>query len=119
MNFHKLDKIMDNINVHNKYLLTSIVAKRARQIVETRGVNDLQARFPDEKSISLALTDLEEGNVIVQLQEERISDVIESEMAAEATKQNAGEIATDTEKQDVGEISAEPQLQPQDVSAGK
>ncbi len=95
MNFHKLDKIMDNINVHNKYLLTSIVAQRARQIVESRGVSGLQIRHPDEKSISLALTDLEEGNVIVQLQEETISDVIENEMSAEAEKQDAGENATE------------------------
>ncbi len=102
MNFHKLDKIMDNINVHNKYLLTSIVAQRARQIVETRGINDLQARYPDEKSISLALTDLEEGNVVVQLQEETISDVIESEISAEATKQGCGEIAAEA-KNDVSE----------------
>ncbi len=98
MNFHKLDKIMDNINVHNKYLLTSIVAQRARQIVETRGVNGLLARHPDEKSISLALTDLEEGNVIVQLQEETISDVIENEISVPVEKQDAGETGAEAEK---------------------
>ena len=41
MNFHNLDKIMDNVNVHNKYLLTAVIAQRARQISEVKGVNGI------------------------------------------------------------------------------
>ena len=37
MNFYNLNTIMDNVNVHNKYLLTSVVARRALQISEMKG----------------------------------------------------------------------------------
>lgn len=84
MHFHNIDKIMDNINVHNKYLLTSIIAERARQISEMRGVNPIQERHPGEKAVSLALCDLEDGNVTVQLQNETIPDAIENELENEA-----------------------------------
>lgn len=46
MNFHNLDKIMDNVNVHNKYLLTAIIAQRARQISEVKGVNGILEKHP-------------------------------------------------------------------------
>ena len=59
MNFHNLDKIMDNVNVHNKYLLTAIIAQRARQISEVKGVNGILEKHPGEKAISLALCDME------------------------------------------------------------
>ena len=61
MNFHNLDKIMDNVNVHNKYLLTAIIAQRARQISEVKGVNGILEKHPGEKAISLALCDMEDG----------------------------------------------------------
>ncbi len=95
MNFHNLDKIMDNIDVHNKYLLTSIVAQRARQISEIRGVNEVEARHPGERAISLALSDLEDGNVSVQLQNETIPAAIENEIEAEEAAQK---INTDAEE---------------------
>ena len=84
MNFHNLDKIMDNVNVHNKYLLTAITAQRARQISEVKGVNEILEKHPDEKAISLALCDMEDGNVSVQLQAETIPDAIENELESEA-----------------------------------
>lgn len=84
MNFHNLDKIMDNVNVHNKYLLTAVIAQRARQISEVKGVNGILEKHPGEKAISLALCDMEDGNVSVQLQTETIPDAIENELESEA-----------------------------------
>ena len=84
MNFHNLDKIMDNVNVHNKYLLTAIIAQRARQISEVKGVNGILEKHPGEKAISLALCDMEDGNVSVHLQTETIPDAIENELESEA-----------------------------------
>lgn len=89
MNFYNLEKIMDNVGVHNKYLLTSVIAQRARQISEVRGVNEVAERHPGEKSIALALADLEDNNVSVQLQNETIPDGIENELEAEAAAEAA------------------------------
>ena len=79
MKFHNIAKIMDNVGVHNKYLLTFVVAQRARQISEIKGENDVAARHPGEKPISLALADMEDGNVCVEQKNETIVDAIESE----------------------------------------
>ena len=52
MNFYNLNTIMDNVNVHNKYLLTSVVARRALQISEMKGSKaGLGSGDPDEKAI--------------------------------------------------------------------
>lgn len=108
MNFHNLDKIMDNVNVHNKYLLTAIIAQRATQISENKGVNQVLARHPGEKAISLALSDLEDGNVTVQLQNEKITDVIESEMESEANEQQVEQVEPQVEAHESGEAPQEP-----------
>lgn len=83
MDFHNIERIMKNVNVENKYLLTTIISERARQISEERGINPIQAKYPALKAVSLALTDLEEGNVTVQLQNETIPDAIEKEIESE------------------------------------
>ncbi len=83
MDFHNIERIMKNVNVENKYLLTTIISERARQISEEHGINPIQAKYPALKAVSLALTDLEEGNVTVQLQNETIPDAIEKEIESE------------------------------------
>ena len=84
MNFYNLNTIMDNVNVHNKYLLTSVVARRALQISEMKGSKaGLGSGDPDEKAISMALADMEAGNVQVQLQHETVADAIENELENE------------------------------------
>lgn len=105
MHFHNIDKIMDNINVHNKYLLTTIIAERARQISEVRGVNPVQEKHPGEKAVSLALCDLEDNNVIVQLQNETIPDAIENELENEAALDEKKE----TEKKKMNETADVPE----------
>ena len=79
MRFYNMEKIIENIDVKNKYLLTSIVAHRARQISETKGRNVLD-KGAEEKYISMALADMEAGRVAVTLQNDNIPDVIESEV---------------------------------------
>ena len=104
MNFYDLNKIMDNVNVHNKYLLTSVVARRALQISEMKGSKaGLGSDDPDEKSISMALADMEAGNVEVQLQHETVADAIESELENEAA-----ETKTSDETSEVQEEPVEP-----------
>ncbi|MDY3868484.1 MAG: DNA-directed RNA polymerase subunit omega [Pyramidobacter sp.] len=78
MRFYNMDKIADNINIHNKYLLTSIIAQRARQISETKG--RAFEKGSDEKYISLALADMEAGHVKVSLPKDAIPDAIENEV---------------------------------------
>lgn len=87
MNFYNLNKIMDNVNVHNKYLLTSVVARRALQISEMKGSKaGLGSGDPDEKAISMALADMEAGNVEVLLQQETVADAIENELVNEVAE---------------------------------
>lgn len=88
MNFYNVNKIMDNVGVHNKYLLTCVIARRALQISEMKGNRAVLAggSDPDQKAISLALADMEAGNVQVQLKHETIADAIESELEAEASE---------------------------------
>lgn len=103
MNFYNLDKIMDNVNVHNKYLLTAIIAQRARQISEVKGVNELLERHPRQKAISLALCDMEDGNVSVQLQTETIPDAIGNELESEAAfEEEQKNLEHAVEKKDFG-----------------
>lgn len=59
MRFFDLDKIQKNSGVSNKYLLTSVVAMRARKISEDRGSLPSDERFRGEKFISTALSELE------------------------------------------------------------
>lgn len=99
MNFYNVNKIMDNVGVHNKYLLTSVIARRALQISEMKGNRAVIAGSgdPDQKAISLALADMEAGNVQVQLKHETIADAIESELEGEASEaQKTGEPKEDS-----------------------
>lgn len=60
MKFYDMDKIAKKNEINNKYLLTSVVAIRARQISEMKG------RILDEKNekfISLAMDDLDKARI--------------------------------------------------------
>ncbi len=96
MNFHNLNKIMDNVNVHNKYLLTTVIARRARQISEMKGRFRLENCEPGEKAISLALADMEAGNVQVKLEHETIAAAIESEHGISGGKTESDEEMAET-----------------------
>ena len=80
MKFYNMSKIMENVNIHNKYLLTTIIAERARQI--SRDQAALRDSTHEEKAISLALADMEAGNVTVHLQNDTIAAAIENEASA-------------------------------------
>ena len=85
MNFYNLNKIMDNVGVHNKYLLTSVVARRALQLSEMKGSKAaLENGDPDQKAISMALADMEAGNVEVHFKHQTVAAAIESELEGEA-----------------------------------
>ena len=110
MNFHNLSKIMDNVNVHNKYLLTSVVARRALQISEMKGSKaDIGSGDPDEKAISMALADMEAGNVEVHLRHETVTAAIESELEGESGESKNSEEAVPAEE--VPETVTEPVAQ--------
>lgn len=79
MKFYNMGKIMDNVGIQNKYLLTTIVAERARQISTDQSAEHSR-EGSDEKAISIALADMEAGNVKVILRNETIADAIESEL---------------------------------------
>lgn len=83
MHFYNMDKIAQNVGISNKYLLTSIVAHRARQISETKSRRILEAGA-DEKYISLALADMEAGEVEVHLQAEKIPSVADNDESSVA-----------------------------------
>lgn len=94
MKFYNMGKIMDNVNVYNKYLLTTIISERARQISNDHSASTAWDKHPDEKAISVALADMEAGNVVVKLNSETIPDAIESELEGE--KQEEGETVEPT-----------------------
>ena len=107
MNFYNLNTIMDNVNVHNKYLLTSVVARRALQISEIKGSKaSLGSGDPDEKAISMALADMEAGNVQVQLQHETVADAIENELENEAETKTP-DVDSDSQENTVAQSSQE------------
>ena len=107
MNFYNLNTIMDNVNVHNKYLLTSVVARRALQISEMKGSKaGLGSGDPDEKAISMALADMEAGNVQVQLQHETVADAIENELENE-TETKTPDVDFDSQEKTVAQPSQE------------
>ena len=107
MNFYNLNMIMDNVNVHNKYLLTSVVARRALQISEMKGSKaGLGSGDPDEKAISMALADMEAGNVQVQLQHETVADAIENELENE-TETKTPDVDFDSQENTVAQPSQE------------
>jgi DNA-directed RNA polymerase subunit K/omega len=107
MNFYNLNTIMDNVNVHNKYLLTSVVARRALQISEMKGSKaGLGSGDPDEKAISMALADMEAGNVQVQLQHETVADAIENELENE-TETKTPDVDFDSQENTVAQPSQE------------
>ena len=98
---------MDNVNVHNKYLLTSVVARRALQISEMKGSKaGLGSGDPDEKAISMALADMEAGNVQVQLQHETVADAIENELENE-TETKTPDVDFDSQENTVAQPSQE------------
>ena len=107
MNFYNLNTIMDNVNVHNKYLLTSVVARRALQISEMKGSKaGLGSGDPDEKAISMALADMEAGNVQVKLQHETVADAIENELENE-TETKTPDVDFDSQENTVAQPSQE------------
>ena len=107
MNFYNLNTIMDNVNVHNKYLLTSVIARRALQISEMKGSKaGLGSGDPDEKAISMALADMEAGNVQVQLQHETVADAIENELENE-TETKTPDVDFDSQENTVAQPSQE------------
>ena len=107
MTFYNLNTIMDNVNVHNKYLLTSVVARRALQISEMKGSKaGLGSGDPDEKAISMALADMEAGNVQVQLQHETVADAIENELENE-TETKTPDVDFDSQENTVAQPSQE------------
>ena len=108
MNFYNLNKIMDNVNVHNKYLLTSVVARRALQISEMKGSKaGLGSGDPDEKAISMALADMEAGNVEVLLQQETVADAIENELVNEVAEAKTSDDAPSGEEEPVEPLPQE------------
>ena len=99
---------MDNVNVHNKYLLTTVIARRARQISEMKGRFMLENCEPGEKAISLALADMEAGNVQVTLEHETITAAIESEHGvSSASREETADTITE-EGQENGQMGTEP-----------
>ena len=87
---------MDNVDVHNKYLLTSVVARRALQISEMKGSKAaLENGDPDQKSISMALADMEAGNVQVHFKHQTVAAAIESELEGEKGEHENAETAVE------------------------
>lgn len=61
MIYRDLEKLYQKCNIPNKYILTIIVAKRARQLSEQKGRNALSGG--NVKFISQALDELESGRI--------------------------------------------------------
>ncbi len=65
MKFFDIDKIQQNSGISNKYLLTTVVASRARALSEDKGTRVLEETSKGEKVISLALSELERNDLTV------------------------------------------------------
>ena len=61
---------------------------------------------PDEKAISMALADMEAGNVQVQLQHETVADAIENELENE-TETKTPDVDFDSQENTVAQPSQE------------
>lgn len=64
MIFYNMDKIAENAGIQNKYMLTLVIAQRARQLSEMRGA-PAEGEEEDEKYISQALQEMESGRLSV------------------------------------------------------
>nr|WP_321499214.1 DNA-directed RNA polymerase subunit omega [uncultured Dethiosulfovibrio sp.] len=65
MRFFDIDKIQRNSGISNKYLLTSVVAMRARKLSEDKGSVPLDEKGRGEKFISTALAELENDSLSI------------------------------------------------------
>ncbi len=65
MRFFDIDKIQANSGVTNKYLLTTVVAARARKLSEDKNGLGLDEKGRGEKFISKALAELESNALSV------------------------------------------------------
>lgn len=65
MRFFDVDKIQANLGLSNKYLLTSVVAIRARKLSEDRSNLSSNDSFSGEKFITVALSELEKDRLYV------------------------------------------------------
>lgn len=79
MIFMDLQKIYDDMNIPNKYILALVLAARARQLSERKTVRD---GF-DEKYISMALNDIENGKISYKLVDNAEVDGVENEQLEE------------------------------------
>lgn len=70
MKFFDIDKIEANSGVKNKYLLTTVVAARARKLSEGSSYSDLNDGSGEEKFISRALAELESNSLSVTFPKE-------------------------------------------------
>jgi DNA-directed RNA polymerase omega subunit len=67
LKFFDIDKIKNNSGVSNKYLLTTVVAARARSLSEDRGSRAFEETGKGEKVISIALSELESDKLSVKM----------------------------------------------------
>jgi DNA-directed RNA polymerase omega subunit len=67
LKFFDIDKIKKNSGVSNKYLLTTVVAARARSLSEDRGSRAFEETGKGEKVISIALSELESDKLSVKM----------------------------------------------------
>lgn len=65
MRFFDIDKIEANSGVTNKYLLTTVVAARARRLSEEKSFSESDENGGEEKFISRALAELESNSLSV------------------------------------------------------
>lgn len=76
MKFYDIDKIAEKNGITNKYLLTSVVSIRARQISELK---DRLLEEGKEKFISLAMEDIDNGRIRFSRPELPVSETLSGE----------------------------------------
>ncbi len=74
MKFFDIDRIQQNSGISNKYLLTTVVAARARALSEDRGSRVTEERGTGEKVISLALSELECNDLTIAVGSQAIEE---------------------------------------------
>lgn len=62
MRFYDMNRIASNTSIHNKYMLTYVVAMRARQLSESRSCCPIEG-MAEEKYISVSLAEMEAGMI--------------------------------------------------------
>ncbi len=79
MKFFDIDRIQQNSGISNKYLLTTVVAARARALSEDKRSRGTAESGKAEKVISMALSELEYNDLTItvdgQVPNERITPV--------------------------------------------